>query len=146
MTEAYLGSLNHGKNIGVSLGRVSGGLCTMDIDRDELFEDLLALNPGFRESLISRSDSRGGNVWLRIKGEYPRSGKLRIDGEDVGEWRATGNQTVIFGQHPSGSQYSDNDKRPIEIEFSGIRWPERMTLPWKKKAAAANGSAINSSA
>ena len=53
----------------------------MDIDRDELFEDLLALNPGFRESLISRSDSRGGNVWLRIKGEYSAFGqKTRIDG------------------------------------------------------------------
>jgi Domain of unknown function (DUF3854) len=134
MTRYYLAALNHDKNIGVSLGRASGDLISIDFDSDELLEEFLTLNPAFRESLISKSGARGGNVWLRIEGEYPRSGVLRIDGEDVGEWRANGNQTVIYGKHPDGCFYSDNGKSPIRIEFSAIRWPERMTLPWVKKS------------
>ena len=93
MTRYYLAALNHDKNIGVSLGRASVDLISIDFDSDKLLEEFLTLNPAFRESLISKSGARGGNVWLRIEGEYPRSGVLRIDGEDVGEWRANGNQT-----------------------------------------------------
>jgi ATP-dependent Clp protease ATP-binding subunit ClpA len=32
-------------------------------------------------------------------------------------WRADGNQTVIFGRHPTGCDYRNNGKRPLEIEF-----------------------------
>jgi hypothetical protein len=128
------------------LGRASGDLISIDFDSDELLEEFLTLNPAFRETLISKSGARGGNVWLRIEGEYPRTSHvLRIDGKGVGEWRANSNQTVIYGQHPSGSHYSDNGKRPIKIEFSAIRWPERITLPWEKKASAeSNGGEAGS--
>jgi hypothetical protein len=66
MTPDYLAALNHGSNIGVSLGEASGDLCTSDIDSDELLEEFLTLNPAIRETLISKSGGRGGNVWLRI--------------------------------------------------------------------------------
>src|SRR4029077_19754864 len=79
------------------------------------------------------------NIWVRIKGDYPKShglwkkGSPKSKEDKFGEWRAAGNQTVIAGKHPSGCLYSDNGKRPIEIEFSHITWPESLELPWMHK-------------
>ena len=135
MTPAHLASLNHDQNIGVVLGAASEGLCTIDVDNDDHLEAFLSLNPCLRESLISRG-SRGGNVWIRVQGEYPPSGKLALAGEPWGEWRANGNQTVIYGQHPSGCRYQDNAKRPVSIEFSKLKWLADITLPWEKPEPA----------
>ena len=129
----YLASLNHGHNIGVSLGAASEGLCTIDADNEEFLESFLSLNPAFRESLISLG-ARGGNVWLRIQGQFPPSGKLKLDNKPWGEWRADGNQTVVYGKHPSGCEYRNNGKRPLEIEFEKIRWPDGLGAPWKANA------------
>jgi hypothetical protein len=134
MTPAYLAGLNHGQNMGVSLGAVSRGLCTIDADNDDYLEEFLELNPDFVESLVSRG-ARGGNVWLRIKGQYPPAGKLTLNGKPWGEWRADGNQTVIFGEHPSGCEYRNNRRKPLEIEFEGIKWPGGLTLPWETPEA-----------
>ena len=129
MTPEYLASLNHGQNIGVLLGAASEGLCTIDVDDDDRLEDFLSLNPHLRESLISRG-SRGGNIWLRIKGPYPPNGKIKtLQGGGFGEWRADGWQTIIYGQHKSGCRYRDNGKHPLEIEFKGLNWPEGLNLP-----------------
>lgn len=136
MTPDYVAGFN-GANIGVSLGAPSGGLCTVDADSDENLEAFLEVNPALCESLISRG-KRGGNVWLRVRGEYPKAGKLKTaDGEPWGEWRATGNQTVIAGKHPSGCEYRDNGARPREIEFSEIAWPDGLRLPWQTNEATA---------
>ncbi|MEY4438452.1 MAG: hypothetical protein RL249_864, partial [Actinomycetota bacterium] len=44
---------------------------------------------------------------------------------DVGEWRATGGQTVIFGTHPSGCRYRRLVKAvPVQITFAEINWPD----------------------
>ena len=40
---------------------------------------------------------------------------------------------MIYGRHPSGRDYSNNGKRPLEIEFAEIIWPEHVLLPWKGK-------------
>jgi hypothetical protein len=91
----YLARLNHGANIGVLLGK---GLVTIDLDRDEVVEPFLKLNPTLLETLRSRR-KRGCNLWVRIKGAHPKSCKLRTrSGEEWGEWRADGNQTVIDGE------------------------------------------------
>lgn len=91
----YLGRLNHGGNIGVLLGN---GRVSIDLDRDEDVETFLKLNPKLRDTLRSRR-KRGCNLWVRIRGTYPRSFKLRTRaGEEWGEWRADGNQTVIYGE------------------------------------------------
>ena len=76
-------------------------------------------------------------MWLRMKGDYPRACKLRIDGEDAGEWRANGNQRW---QARVGQRLLGQRQAPIEIEFSEITWPERMALPWLKKTAQSNDS------
>ena len=131
MTPEYLASLNHGQNIGVLLGAASEGLCSIDIDNDNQLEAFLGINPGLRESLISRG-ARGGNVWLRVQGEYPPPGTLVLLGKPWGEWRADGNQTVIYGQHPSGCHYQDNGRRPLKIKFSEIDWPDGLELPWRE--------------
>ena len=135
MTPAYLAGLNHGQNIGVVLGTASERLCTIDVDNDNRLEEFLSLNPRLRESLISRG-SRGGNVWIRVQGEYPLSGKLALAGEPWGEWRADGNQTVIYGEHPSGCKYRNNGRKPLEVELEAIRWPAALALPWEKPEAS----------
>ena len=131
MSPEYLAGLNHGDNIGVSLGEVSEGLCTVDCDSDALLEVFLSANPGLRGTLITRGE-RGGNVWIRIKGDYPRSCvlKFRANRKRAGEWRATGNQTVIRGRHPSGVEYKAQLKSLAQCEFSAISWPAELSLPW----------------
>jgi hypothetical protein len=126
----YLTGLNHGNNIGVLLGKPSEGLCTIDVDDDDELEAFLGLNPEFHDSLISRG-ARGGNVWLRIKGHYPQAARLSLVGSRWGEWRADRNQTVFFGRHQSGCDYTNNGKRPLTIAFESIRWPKGLSLPWQ---------------
>ena len=119
------------------IGGPSEGLCTIDADGDEYLKELLALNPGLRETLTSKGD-RGGNIWLRVRGPYPPSGRIKtLQGAGFGEWRADGNQTVIYGRHPSGRDYSNNGKRPLGIEFTEIIWPENVLLPWKERISSA---------
>ena len=130
MTPEYLAGLNHGDNIGVSLGEASGGLCSVDCDSNDLLETFVAANPALAGTLITRG-ARGGNIWVRIIAEYPKSGVLKYaNGARAGEWRATGNQTIIRGKHPSGVDYKAECKSLIHCEFSAINWPSNLTLPW----------------
>jgi hypothetical protein len=112
-------------NIAIRLGN---GLCSIDFDDSDALESFLAINPLFSRTLTSRA-SRGANLWVRMRGEYPRLTKLqmqRLDKSwaDVGEWRADGGYTVIYGQHHSGCAYQDNGATPIEIAFHQIQWPK----------------------
>ena len=133
MTPEHLARLNHGSNIGVLLGRASSGLCTVDVDDNEQLERFLSVNQRLRQSLISRG-ARGGNIWIRIKGAYPPSGKIKTaNGEPFGEFRADGSQTVIYGTHPSGIGYRNNGRKVIEIQFDEIIWPDGLSLPWGKR-------------
>src|SRR4030095_12176132 len=84
-------------NIGVALGRVSGNLCSLDIDNDEEMAAFLALNPSIGNTLYSQG-SRGGNLWWRIDGGYPPLTPLKRHGKAWGEWRSTGAQTIVYGQ------------------------------------------------
>lgn len=130
MKPEYLAGLNHGNNIGVLLGAASGGLVTVDCDDNKFLEEFLAVNPGLRESLISKG-ARGGNVWARIKGSFPKSAKIKLaDGSPWGEFRADGMQTVIYGKHPTGKAYDNNRKVPACVEFDSIKWPAGLRLPW----------------
>lgn len=133
----YLGLLGCG-NIGVLTGSPSSNVCSIDIDRDDQVEEFLASNPKLATTLRTRG-KRGCNLWPRIIGEYPPAGKLKHqtrrnpDGSplDLGEWRADGNQTVIFGRHPSGTDYSMVVRsNPVTIRFDEIVWPPGWRLPW----------------
>ena len=126
----YRGRLRAG-NIGVLLGTPSGGLCSIDVDRDDLVEPFLKLNPALRPALRTRG-RRGANIWVRMRGEFPKVTKLKTnEGTDWGEWRADGGQTVIDGQHPDGNAYARVvEGPPVELAFDEIQWPENLVLPW----------------
>ena len=133
--ERYVANLNSGHNLGVLVGAPSGGVCSIDIDDDACVEPFLALNPQLRATLFTRG-KRGGNFWVKIRGQYPGSGKLETcDGKAWGEWRSTGNQTVIHGVHPEGMAYRAVNEAPaIELTFGEIVWPDDVALPWKPRA------------
>ena len=121
----YLRSFD-GKNIGVLLGKASGGLCTIDVDRDTDVEPFLANNPRLRDTTCTRR-VRGCNYWIYVDGEFPASTKLTF-----GEWRADGNQTVIYGRaidkakdETSPTEYKFlKEVPPIHIRFGEINFPE----------------------
>ena len=121
----YLAKLASASNIGVSLGERSGGLCVVDFDADGEDENFLALNPSLADTLRTHG-RRGSSFWLRIVGEFPTNTKLKSNGKDLGEWRATGNQSIVAGLHPdTGLPYRMlNEARPIEIPFKNIVWPD----------------------
>ena len=140
----YLDTLNHGGNIGVLLGKNSGGLHTIDIDLDAAVAPFLALNPKLAAALRTKR-VRGGNLWLRVTGACPPSVKLKTrDSKDWGEWRGDGNQTVIFGQaidtkkgETEPTKYRIvNDGDVVAIAFEEIIWPADLLLPWVKKGQA----------
>jgi putative DNA primase/helicase len=140
----YLARLDHGGNIGVLLGK---GLITIDVDQDTAVEPFLDLNPKLRETLRTRR-VRGCNLWLRIKGAYPRSCKLKTrSGEEIGELRADGNQTVIYGEaidrkkgetRPTAYKI-ENRVKPIELAFDEINWSDELALPWKDEPVCSDG-------
>lgn len=124
MTPAYLESL-YGNNIGVSLGTPSEGLVTIDLDTDEALSTFIDANPIMKATLQTRG-RRGGNLWLRIYGDIPKSTKLKgAQKQPVGEWRATGNQTIISGTHPeTGKPYRiTQEAKPAVLRASDINWP-----------------------
>jgi P4 family phage/plasmid primase-like protien len=130
MTPNYLQGILKDGNVGVNLGAASNGLCSIDCDGDEQLNEFLKLNDNLNDSLITEGE-RGGNVWVRIVGDYPRSAKLKTRNKvPWGEFRADGNQTIIWGVHPSGERYRWNELKPVVIPFSSIQWPEELYLPW----------------
>ncbi len=115
-----------GKNIGVLLGKASGGLCTIDLDNDTDVEPFLARNPRLRDTTRTKR-VRGCNLWVVIDGDFPPSTKLPF-----GEWRADGNQTVIYGRaidkrkgetQPTEYRFL-NEVPPIRIRFGKIVFPD----------------------
>ena len=128
----YIRRLEAG-NIGVLLGRAGGGLCSIDIDSDESAEEFVKLNPRLEKTLQTRG-ARGRNFWVRIDGDFPSLAKMT----DWGEWRSDGGQTVIYGKHPSGGNYTwVVPEKPITIKFDDIVWPSHLELPWKIKVDSA---------
>jgi hypothetical protein len=133
MTPAYLTKLSHG-NIGVALGKVSGGLCAIDVDDDHLVEPSLAANPQLRETLQTHG-SRGCVFWVRFTGKYPnRTFKLKtLDGEQAGEFRSTGSQSIIWGIHPITKRpYEFVVTKPVvTLEYHSLNWPPEISYPHK---------------
>jgi len=139
MTPQFLAELER-YNVGISLGKASSGLCTIDVDSDVALEAFLEMNPKLKETLQSKR-ARGGNIWVRVSGVFPELKKIQTrDKKPWGEWRADGGQTVILGSAKSNK--GDNDSvpyrithraEPIEIEFTEINWPGDLVLPWSSE-------------
>src|SRR5437899_2968311 len=99
-TEAYRAVFSvQDVNVAVYLGKASGGLCAIDFDRDEDLAAFLAANPALANTTRSRG-SRGGMLWLRVKGEIPESCNAANF-----EWRADKRLSTISGRHPAGMDY-----------------------------------------
>jgi phage/plasmid-associated DNA primase len=129
-TPAYRAVFDHAEtNIAVYLGQASGGLCAIDFDRDEDLSAFLAANPNLSATTHSRG-SRGGMLWVRTSGEFPRSCKTGHF-----EWRADGNLSTIHGRHPQGMDYQlVCDAPPVALAFEEIVWPDGWELPWEEDA------------
>ena len=116
-------------NIAVYLGKASGGLCAIDCDADEDMAAFLAANPALANTTHSRG-SRGGMLWVRIEGEFPKSCK-----SERLEWRADGNLSTIYGRHPKGMDYQlVCDAAPVVLAFDDIVWPAGWERPWEEDA------------
>ena len=121
----YLAKLGNSTNIGVALGDISSGLCSIDIDLDEMVEPFLEMNPFLKETLCSKG-ARGCNFWVRITNGPRKSFSLWKGDRKVGEFRGSGNQTIIHGIHPSGTAYQIiNEALPVEINFDQLTFPVR---------------------
>lgn len=152
-TDEWQAQLREG-NVGVLLGTPSGGLCAIDIDDDDLLDEFFGLNPGLRQTLISKG-SRGVQVWVRCLKDpeaeargmdswpklYPlkfadRKVEAGSTGEEsqmqFGEWRSTGGQSIVWGKHPSGCDYTFVNEAPVRaVYFREIAWPAGLLTPWE---------------
>lgn len=142
MTPEYLASLDGG-NIGVSLGAPSEGLVSVDFDAEDALTLFLAANPALQNTLRTHA-RRGANLWLRVVGHCPASTRLvGAAGEPLGEWRATGGQTIIHGLHPlTGAPYEiQRESSPAQIVAADLKWPETVTpLKWPGNDPPSTGS------
>ena len=152
----HLAALARG-NIGVVLGRASSGLCTIDLDSEAAVEPFLKANPRLRGTTRTKR-IRGCNIWVRIDGEYPRNTELKTAaGKHVGEWRADGNQTIIYGsaidrakgETKPTSYVFLNEVKPIQIRFNDIVFPKccffKTTHPPPIRLNAESASFISTS-
>lgn len=130
MTPEYLGKLKAG-NIGVVMGEQSGGLCAIDIDDNGLVEPFLQANPALADTFQTHG-SRGRVFWIRLIGDSPRTVKLKtVAGEDAGEFRSTGSQSIAWGTHPDTKKpYQWAVQKPVvEIKLGSINWPKCFNTP-----------------
>lgn len=127
---SYIRRLNAAQNIGVLLGTASDGLCVADFDVDGADDEFLAFNPILTDTLRTRG-RRGSSFWIRVTGDFPSSTKLKRSDGEIGEWRASGNQSIILGTHPeSGEPYRFlNEGKPVECRFDQIMWPGGVFPP-----------------
>lgn len=124
-------------NIAVYLGKASGGLCAIDCDADEDLAAFLEANPNLMTTTHSRG-SRGGMLWVRVTGEFPKSCK-----SERFEWRADGNLSMIHGRHPKGMDYVlVVDAAPVAVPFKEVVWPDGWELPWVNKAGEDAAAAL----
>jgi hypothetical protein len=133
MNAEYLSQFDADINIGVVLGKNSNHLVSIDADTDEGLKEFQSLNPSISASYTTKG-ARGGNIWLHIQDIYPQSCKIASnDGKPWGEFRADGMQTVICGTHPTGIKYTWNGNPPLSANFSEIKFPAGLQLPWESK-------------
>ena len=141
----YLKRFGPQHNIGVLQGKPSRGLCSIDLDHDELLEPFLDANPKLAGTLRTRR-SRGCNLWVRIIGDYPDLQKLHRPAQvgkaaEVGEWRSTGGQTVISGEAEGVAYQFEVEARPVEIPFGEIVWPASFIADPPQLAEVASSAA-----
>ena len=136
MSPKYLKCLEGG-NVGVVFGQKSADsnghvLAGIDLDRADVVESFLEVNPHLRDGWLSRGRPDRLLVIIRVKGEYPKSCELFDAGKKpVGEWRVDGCQSIIPPSiHPdTGKPYQLlSAQSPIILSFTDIHWPVGVSL------------------
>lgn len=121
--------------MGVGLGRQSFGLCGLDCDDDGFLAEILRLNPALARTLTTACN-RGATLWLRFTDPWPANKPLFWHGNKVGEWRATGNLSVVAGQDTDTGNWRRFVVRApaLVLPFASLDWPPGLTdasgTPW----------------
>lgn len=112
----------HTGNIGIALGKHSGGIICFDAD--VRFPEFINRFPFLKEStIITRKDAPGrGKVLVRVTDSMPRSTNHKIEGDSkpVFELLANGKQAVVIGINPHGCEYECNNKQPVELKLGEV--------------------------
>ena len=150
MTE-ILYNLKIDGNVGLLCGRLSLGLCVLDLDCD--LPRFLATFPEFEQSpRITRWDApERAKILIKMEGEIPGPKKWKPDAKlpPRAEWLSTGNQALMPPSfHPDGTAFiAEHFDQPIptlspdELDRVWYRWtgshllaPERQHRRWMIKA------------
>jgi hypothetical protein len=117
-TETFQKKLRAATSVAVIQGERSSGLCSIDVDSDEVMETFVKDNPSMKDTLITRG-RRGANFWFRSTGECPCLKK-----HEWGEVRGERGYTILYGIHLCGESYSVlNMAKPIILELEKIKLP-----------------------
>lgn len=117
-TETFQKKLRAATSVAVIQGERSSGLCSIDVDSDEVMEIFVRDNPSMKDTLITRGH-RGANFWFCSTGKCPCLKKYKW-----GEVRGESGYTILYGIHPCGESYSVlNMAEPIILELENIKLP-----------------------
>jgi hypothetical protein len=132
-------------NVGVLLGTASDHLVSVDCDSDDALREFLEINPTLKSTLITKG-ARGGNVWLRMAGDYPQQTTKLGPRGTWGEFRSGGGMTIIAGTHPNGKAYTIvNEAQPLLVSYNSIRWPVSASEPRIRKPEAKSADSSSES-
>jgi hypothetical protein len=114
-------------NIAVLVGPRSGNIISIDCDTEEFAQKFRQANRHLCDSTLISKGNRGCNYWFRIKGKCPSLMKLKVDGEEVGEFRSSDGSkqhwTVIQGVHPNGPTYQILNRQPAKkVSLNDLKW------------------------
>jgi len=137
MEEAVCG----GGCVQVRMGNLSGNLCSLDVDHDDLVQPLLQANPVLSTTLQTRG-SKGRTFWFYAEGEYPQKKQRIFRGEQSEknpykiEFLTEGNLCTIWGVHyKNGQQYQMVHKAtPITFKLDDLKLPSGCA--WEVKIAS----------
>lgn len=124
-------------NLAILVGPASGNLVSIDFDDDDAIGEFYDLNKhNLVNGTVYTRGLRGGNIWMRMAGEYPnRVCHIKDEtGRNIGEFRGGGGLTTVHGQHPSGGDYGQLPlgSGPISVvEFQNLVWAKNWNLPWE---------------
>jgi hypothetical protein len=146
----FQNSIVDGGNLSILLGPVSGDLVTIDIDRDELVEKLLAVNPLLRDTLCTKGN-KGCQFWFRASGLYFRQVRkiLNEKGEQIGEWRG-GQKSTIWGEHPKSQMHKIIEYRFInrvparDMDITALQLPTGWKIAQPSSKNWRGGGSSNS--
>jgi hypothetical protein len=114
-------------NVGVRLGKPSGGLTDIDLDVPQAVAAARTLLP-LTERIHGRPSTGPSHYWYAPNSEMKSERWLDLDGKVLIEIRSTGGQTIIpESTHPSGEQlYWEIDRSPAHVDPATLRRACRM--------------------